>query len=89
MPDLRHNWAWRQLAARVITEEPICWLQLDDQCTIRSTTADHIIPVIDCPELQLERANLRGACHHCNSTRGARPVEQIHAEPPTVVDFFR
>jgi len=59
---------WRKLAAQVRAEEPMCWLRLPG-CTIRSTTADHIIPAAIRPELALVRSNIRGACHSCNSKR--------------------
>jgi hypothetical protein len=33
----------RALRKRVIAEEPCCWLRLPG-CTIKSDTADHVIP---------------------------------------------
>lgn len=83
---------WRRLVAVVIREEPICWLRFKG-CTIASSTGDHVIPVKIAPHLALTRSNIRGACAHCNYTRGAKPVAAIrhlmhHVEPRTIVDFF-
>jgi 5-methylcytosine-specific restriction endonuclease McrA len=69
---------WRLLALRVVREEPVCWLRLPG-CTIRSTTADHIIPVSQRPDLLLVRANCRGACRSCNTARHSLPVSQLPA----------
>jgi 5-methylcytosine-specific restriction endonuclease McrA len=68
---------WRKLRAQVIAEEPRCWLHLDEQCTVLSTTADHIIPKVTRPELAMVRANLRGSCAHCNYRRRHRPLATI------------
>ena len=70
--------AWKTLALQVVREEPICWLRLPG-CTIRSTTADHIIPVSRRPDLLLVRANCRGACRSCNTRRHSLPVSQLPA----------
>jgi 5-methylcytosine-specific restriction endonuclease McrA len=70
--------AWKTLARQVVRAEPICWLQLPG-CTVRSTTADHIIPVSQRPDLMLVRANCRGACRHCNTQRHSLPVSQLPA----------
>jgi 5-methylcytosine-specific restriction endonuclease McrA len=67
---------WRRLSNRVVREEPTCWLRLPG-CTIRSTTADHIIPVSTRPELALVRTNCRGACRSCNSLRRDLPTTQL------------
>jgi 5-methylcytosine-specific restriction endonuclease McrA len=72
--DPRSTWAWRRLRDQVVREDPWCWLRLD-VCTGRSQTADHLVPVIDRPDLALERTNLRGACHACNSKRKAKPLD--------------
>ena len=73
-PDPRGTRAWRALRHRVITEEPTCWLKLPG-CTRASTTADHVIPFIERPDLSMDRANLRGACAPCNYRRGRKQHE--------------
>lgn len=88
---------WRKLRDQVVKEEPLCRLRLGC-CTIISTTADHIIPVRDRPDLKYERRNLRGACQPCNMRRGARSMAQVRAEekvrqsrvarPPAALGFF-
>lgn len=77
--DPRGTRAWRALAARVVREEPVCWLRYP-RCTRWSDTADHVIPVADRPDLALVRSNVRGACASCNSSRGRRPVEATRFE---------
>jgi len=74
--DPRSTWAWRRLVAKVLLEEPICWLQLEG-CTRVSTTGDHVIPVTVRPELALVRANVHGACWPCNDKRGSLPIEAL------------
>lgn len=69
IPDPRSTAAWRRLAKQAASEEPVCWLQLED-CTRVSTTGDHIIPVTARPDLALVRANVHGACSSCNYKRG-------------------
>lgn len=76
--DPRNTAAWQKLSAQVITQEPTCWLQLPG-CTIRSTTADHIIGVPQAPHLALDRRNLHGACRRCNTARGNTPIEELPA----------
>jgi hypothetical protein len=71
--DPRGTQVFRRLTAEVVDDEPVCWLRLKG-CTYWSTTADHVIPVRDRPDLALVRANLRGACLACNRRRRARPV---------------
>jgi 5-methylcytosine-specific restriction endonuclease McrA len=68
---------WRKVRAEVIRDEPLCWLRLPG-CTLRSTTADHIIPVITAPHLRMIRSNLHGACKSCNYRRGNTPVARLH-----------
>jgi 5-methylcytosine-specific restriction endonuclease McrA len=74
--DPRETRAWRRLRDQVVIEEPICRLQLDC-CTGWSQTADHIVPVIERPDLALVRDNLRGACHPCNIRRRIKPAGQV------------
>lgn len=69
---------WAKLSKQVAREEPICWLRLPG-CTIRSTTADHILCCKTHPHLKMTRSNLRGACGWCNRHRGDTPVWGIPA----------
>lgn len=70
---------WKRLRLQVIREEPVCRLRLDC-CTMRSTTADHIIPVKYRPDLKYVRSNLRGSCQPCNMARGARSLSEVRKE---------
>lgn len=84
---------WRKIRDQVVREEPLCRLRLDC-CTIRSTTADHIAPVRNRPDLKYDRRNLRGSCQPCNMRRGARSLAQVRAEqkqppkPAHALEFF-
>ena len=86
-----HGWGWRKLRDRVVREERQCRLRLPG-CTSVSTTADHIIPRSQRPDLLMVRSNLRGSCQNCNLQRGDRPLEQVragHAKPrPGALDWF-
>lgn len=73
--DPRRTRAWRTLRDRVVKEEPMCRLQIPGICTKISATADHIIPVVDRPDLAMDRANLRGSCIPCNNSRGSRVLD--------------
>ena len=87
--DPRNTRAWQKLATQVVLEEPVCWLQLPG-CTIRSTTADHIIPPLQASHLAMVRSNLRGACKHCNSSRQDTPIDQLDGirNRPAALTFF-
>jgi len=82
--------AWRKLRDQVVREEPICWLQLPGICTRVSTTADHVQPKAQRPDLAKVRSNLRGACLPCNRARGQTPIEALRLDdddPPALGIF--
>jgi 5-methylcytosine-specific restriction endonuclease McrA len=85
--------AWKTLARQVVREESTCWLRLPG-CTTRATTADHIIPVSERPDLFLVRANCRGACRSCNTARHSLPVSALpalrraHRQRPAALALF-
>lgn len=72
--------AARKLRADTIKKQPLCQLRLDG-CTGISTTADHIIPRSQRPELTLVRSNLQGACAACNMKRSNNPIEAMRPAP--------
>jgi 5-methylcytosine-specific restriction endonuclease McrA len=74
------TWAWRKLRAQVIQEEPTCRLRLPG-CTGTSTTADHIIPRSQRPDLTLVRRNCQGACDHCNRKRSNAAIDALRPAP--------
>jgi hypothetical protein len=80
--DPRSTRAWRALVARVVAEEPACWLRLEG-CTGASTTGDHVLTVADRPDLALVRANVHGACGPCNHRRGSLQVSALAADRGT------
>ena len=87
-PDPRNTRAWRRLAAQVAREEPTCWLRLDG-CTTKGTTADHVIPITERPDLGMDRANLRGACQPCNTKRSNKPAATLRPSTrPAALRFF-
>lgn len=71
----------RKLRKQVLAEEPTCRLQLPGVCTGVSTTADHIIPQSQRPDLVLVRSNLQGACAPCNRKRSNNPIEAMRPAP--------
>lgn len=89
IPDPRSTKAWKRLIARVVAEEPECWLKFPGVCTTTTTTADHVIPVTDRPDLGLARGNVRGACQPCNERRRNTPAEALNLQPrPGVLAVF-
>lgn len=83
--DKRNTAAWQHLRARVLRDEPVCYLRLPG-CTYHATTVDHVIPVDLRPDLCLERTNLRGACAPCNHRKRHKLLEELLPTPPTSVD---
>lgn len=77
MGDPRNTRAWRKLRDQVVDEEPTCRLRFPGVCTSQSETADHIIPVVEAPDLAMDRDNLRGSCHACNLHRLAKPLDHV------------
>ena len=75
---IRSSAVYTRLAARVVAEEPICWLRLPG-CTAKSTTADHIIGLHADHTRALDRDNLRGACRSCNTRRANRSIRDTAA----------
>jgi 5-methylcytosine-specific restriction endonuclease McrA len=66
---------WRKLSARVRKLQPFC---LD--CGSRDDlTADHIIPVVEAPELAHEPLNIAVRCRPCNSAKGDRCTDDQRA----------
>lgn len=71
----------------------MCWLQFEG-CTRVSTTGDHVIPVVDRPDLALVRSNVHGACESCNYKRRNLPVTALRLgsdepdSPPPALDIF-
>ena len=86
----RHKGAWvgrprhRQLEYRtteyrtnrkiVLEREPTCHWRFKN-CTIKSTQADHLVPVAQGGTNEL--ANLVGACGRCNALRGSSLGGQV------------
>lgn len=64
----RRGRPWRTLRARVLREEPTCYL-----CRVRpSDEVDHVVPLSVAPERAHDRTNLRGVCAPCNQRKGDR-----------------
>jgi 5-methylcytosine-specific restriction endonuclease McrA len=58
-------------------EPASCWLELPG-CTGLATTADHLIPRQDRPDLAYVLENGRPACLPCNSKRQGTPIHRLH-----------
>lgn len=76
----RRGRPWRRIRQEVLTRDPWCMIA-GPGCTGRSTTADHIVPLCDRPDLAHDMSNLRGACFHCNSAGGARITNSRRNKP--------
>ncbi|MGX9296120.1 HNH endonuclease [Tsukamurella paurometabola] len=58
---------WKNLSRRLRRQAPFCEL-----CSSTSNLqVDHILPIVDYPELTYEVENLRVLCRTCNGRRGA------------------
>ncbi len=66
--------AWRKLSRQVRLEEPICY---EPGCGQPSTSADHIVPVLEWPAGGLRRDNVRGSCSKHNMGRVAPRYAQM------------
>jgi 5-methylcytosine-specific restriction endonuclease McrA len=65
---------WRRVVAYVLDRDGgVCQLRLTG-CRLVATTADHVIPFRDRPDLELDPGNLRASCGKCNLKRGTRPA---------------
>lgn len=90
MKDNGSTRAWRTLRAKVLREEPTCRIQ-GPGCTHISDTVDHIHPRSIRPDLAMVRRNLRGACAHCNYSRGNGTKQRGTNQPakrPAALDLF-
>lgn len=64
---------WRRIVAFVIARDSgLCQLRLPG-CTTTATTGDHVIPVWQRPDLELDPENVKAACKHCNQAKSTRP----------------
>lgn len=63
---------WRRLRAFVLTRDHHrCQLAYPDRCTTRATQVDHVLRVVDRPDLELDPTNLRAVCIPCHQHRTA------------------
>ena len=67
MRDRRYSTqAWRRLRALVMTRDGgVCQVR-GPRCTVRATTAHHIRPSSQYPQLFFDPTNLQAACTPCN-----------------------
>lgn len=62
-----NNARWKNLSKRLRAAQPFC-----DICAgTAHLQVDHLLPVVDFPELTYQTANLRVLCRTCNGRRGA------------------
>lgn len=60
---------WQRTSARIIKRDGgVCQIQLPG-CTYTATTTGHVVPKSHGGD---DDSNLRAACRHCNSSKGAR-----------------
>lgn len=88
MPRKPHyDWSWTKLSLKVRAEEPFCYYP---GCGRPSTSADHIVPVLEAPHLRLVRSNVRGSCttHNEGRVTGRRERKaRILNSPATVREW--
>ena len=87
-----HQWSKvAGVAKRQWAREPgptlchLCYAEIDMSAPSkadRSLSIDHVVPVAVDPSLEYRLSNLRPSCWICNSVRGDRPVDEIHADIP-------
>jgi 5-methylcytosine-specific restriction endonuclease McrA len=77
----KRHWSYQGERNRaIVLRRGYCELQLDEECTRRAETVDHIIPKsLGGPDI-IE--NLRAACWHCNMSKGKR------MDTPTQASLF-
>ena len=70
---------WRKLRAQVLAEERyVCWL-----CgKPGADSVDHKVPLVERPDLRLDRSNLRAAHLKCNSGRVSARLKRIRDIDP-------
>ncbi len=75
---VRYGWAWRRLRSRVLAEEGYrC-----RQCGGHADQVDHIVPLIERPDLELVRSNCQAMCRRCNLLKElARRAEAAAIRP--------
>jgi 5-methylcytosine-specific restriction protein A len=62
---------WRRLVAVVLMEEPFC--QIRTHCMgATATEGDHIISIVQRPDLRLVRSNIQSTCKTCHSAKTRR-----------------
>lgn len=69
---LRHSAAWERARAQVLSEEPLCRECMRLGLTTVATQVDHIIGLIERPDLALTRSNLQSLCTRCHGDKSGR-----------------
>lgn len=64
---------WRTLRRVVLAEQPLCvdpfGYHAADRRTVLAAEVDHLIPRVDCPDLELDAANCQSLCRSCHSMK--------------------
>ena len=63
---------WQRLRLQVLEEEPLCRFCAEQGLVTAARDVDHIIPIVQRPDLRLVRSNLRPLCQSCHSAHTAR-----------------
>ena len=66
---------WRRTRERFFAADPLnrlCRECLKADRTAEATIVDHVIPVVDRPDLEFDQSNLQGLCQTCSDEKTAR-----------------
>lgn len=76
---------WTRLAIAYRKKHPFCeWCDQEDRFTL-ADLVDHMIPVVDDPELILEWSNLWSLCRHCH---GRKFSMELHARKNGLIEML-
>jgi 5-methylcytosine-specific restriction protein A len=70
--------AWRVLRRAKLAADPLCWWCLHEGILTPANTVDHIVPIVERPELRLVWGNLRSGCKPCHDAHTARETAAGH-----------
>ena len=65
-----YDTAWQRLRLQVLADEPLCRFCAELGRVTAARDVDHIVPIVQRPDLRLARSNLRPLCqaHHASLT---------------------
>ena len=85
---------WRNLRKYVLDTHPLCVRCEIEGKLIGAKVVDHILDLVDAPELALEISNLQGLCYSCHSrktlkTERRKEKERKNPQPYKINQLWR